>query len=121
MAEQQSEFRTQHGEFQASMAEVLRSHDNQLAAKVATQQSLVIQMGEFQQVVGAVLTSQTETQRLMNEQLRVMKEQLNAIQTPGRGRKDRGPLKLKIFDGTGDPDNHIHHYEAVGLTEGWTE
>ena len=45
MAEQQSEFRTQHGEFQASMAKVLRSHNNQLAAHVATQQSLVTQMG----------------------------------------------------------------------------
>ena len=45
MAEHQGKFRTQHGEFQASMAEVLRSHDNQLAAQVATQQSLVTQMG----------------------------------------------------------------------------
>ena len=26
-----------------------------------------------------------------------------------------------MFDGTGDPDDHICHYEAVGLTEGWTE
>ena len=35
------------GKFQASMAEVLKSHDNQLAAQVATQQSLVTQMGSF--------------------------------------------------------------------------
>ena len=57
----------------------------------------------------------------MSEQLRVIKEQLDAMQTQGRGRKDRGPLKLKMFDGTDDPDDHIRHYEAVGLTEGWTE
>ena len=45
LTRQQGEFRTQHGEFQASVAEVLKSHDNQLAAQVATQQSLVTQMG----------------------------------------------------------------------------
>ena len=45
IAERQGEFWAQHGEFQARMAEVLRSHDNQLAAQVETQQSLVTQMG----------------------------------------------------------------------------
>ena len=39
-----------------------------------------------------------------------------------RTMKERpGPLKLKIFDGTCNPDDHICHYEAVRLTEGWTE
>ena len=33
----------------------------------------------------------------------------------------RGVLTLKIYDGTTDADAHIRHYEAVGLTEGWTD
>ena len=39
---------TQHSEFQISMANVLTSHDNQLAVQVATHQSTVNQMGDFQ-------------------------------------------------------------------------
>ena len=50
-----------------------------------------------------------------------MGEQLNAIRTAGGRWKERGVLTLKINDGTTDADVHIHHYEAVGLTEGWTD
>ena len=97
MGEVQRVMVVQHGEFQASLSGVLKSHDDQLAAQVATQQNMVQQMGEFHQVVGDVLTSQAETQRLMSEQLRVMQEQLDALRTQGQGRTktDRGPLKLK--------------------------
>ena len=70
-----------------------------------------------------MLTSQTETQRLMSEQLKVMQEQLDVLwmQGQGRAKADRGPLKLKMFDGTGDPNVHIRHYEAVGKTERWSD
>ena len=52
---------TQQNEFQASMEGVFRSHDNQLEEQVATQQNMVQQMSEFQNVILAVLNSQTET------------------------------------------------------------
>ena len=68
---------------------------------------MVRQMGEFQQVV-ALLTSQAETQCLMGEQLQVIRE-LGAVGTHGRVKTDRGPLKQKMFDGTGNPDEHIRH------------
>ena len=123
MGEVQRVMVAQHGEFQVSLSGVLKSHDDQLAAQVTTQQNMVQQMGEFHQVVGDALTSQAESQRLMSEQLRVMQEQLDALRTQGQGRAkaDRGPLKLKMFDGMGDPDAHIHHYEAVGKTEKWSD
>ena len=33
----------------------------------------------------------------------------------------REECSLKIFDGATDMDAHIRHYEAVGLTERWTD
>ena len=44
----QREVAVQHGEFQVSLANVLKSHDDQLAAQVMTQQNMVAQQGEFQ-------------------------------------------------------------------------
>ena len=49
-----------------------------------------------------------------------MREQLGALSTQGCVKTDRGPLKLKMFDGTGDQDEHIWHYESVGKTEKWS-
>ena len=69
MGEVQRVMMAQHGEFQVSLSGVLKSHDDQLAAQVVTQQNMVQQMGEFHQVVGDVLASQVESQRLMSEQL----------------------------------------------------
>ena len=51
MKEVQRVMVAQHGEFQVSLSGVLKSHDDQLAVQVATQQNMVQQMGEFHQVV----------------------------------------------------------------------
>ena len=37
----------------------------------------------------------------MGEQLQVLREQLGALSTHGHAKTDRGPLKLKTFDGNG--------------------
>ena len=42
---------TQHNDFQASMTGVFKSHNDQLVAQVAIQESMVRQMGEFQQLL----------------------------------------------------------------------
>ena len=43
------------------------------------------------------------------------------MKTQGHGKKERAPLKVKMFDGTTDPDEHIRHYESIGLTEKWSD
>ena len=145
-AETQREMAHHQRDFQETLGDVLKSHSDQLAAQVATQQAMVTsssafrqsladllrsqddqrslqlaQQGDFQKVVVELLAGQAHTQRQTEEQLRLLKEQMDTLRTTGRGKKERGPLNLKIYDGTGDADAHIVHYEAVGITEGWTE
>ena len=92
------------------MYDVLWAHDDQIAAQVDTQQTMVTQHGEFLNVLVQVFTVQRQSQWLLEEQLVLIQEQIELLQTQGSdlGLKDRGPLMLKMFDGTTDLDYHIN-------------
>ena len=112
--ESQREMTMQNGKFQRSLAEVLRSHDDQLAAQMT-------QHGEFQRTMTEVIAGQARSQRMLEEQLRLMREELTVLRTQGRGQKGKGLSTIPSYDGTTDADGHMEYYEAVAHTESWTD
>ena len=119
----QQDMAAQHDEFQHALGHIIKSHDDQLAAQLATQQSMVDHNKEFQRAITDVVAGQVQSQHLLEQQLRLIRDQLEQLQTqgPGRGLNERAPLMLPSYEGTMDAGDHIGHYEAIGLTESWSD
>ena len=116
--EMQCDMATHHGEFQRALGYILKPHGDQLQAQVTTQQSMVDHNLEFQNAITKVVAGQTQLQRLLEQQVGLMREQLDQRRNQGQGLgwKDRGPLMLPSYNGTTNADDHVSHYEAIGLT-----